>query len=880
MTSRTKLPDPLASNAAIKPTVPLDPLFRPAQYDILTYQRGKLGVSAVPGSGKTFTLAHLAARLVRRVATRTESESARASDDPPEVLIVTFTNVSAESFKRRLTDILRQRRVMLPYIGYRVRTLHGLAHDIIQERPALVGLPEDFSIADERTTLTLVGDIVRRWCSDHVDDLITLYADPEERSRRPALRTEDFPDWLIDVGGTFIRAAKDRELDPPALRKLVDQAADKQPDHPGLIALVRFGVDTYESYQHALSQRNAIDFDDLGRLALRAIRTDSNFRKRLQKRWPYILEDEAQDSSQLQQELLALLSDGKNWVRVGDPNQAINTTFTTANPDFLRSFLDDPTVTTRPLDQAGRSALPIITLANALVDWVTHDHPVLELRDALRNQQIHPTPPGDLQGNPPTAESAVYLHYRARSAMTTDQELTFVVKSIAQWLPDHPNRTLAILVPDNKRGIRFVEQLRSYGLPYEELLSSTGETRQAARLLHHVLGYLSAPVSGRIAGLPRLYREVWWPLHLGTLADESPDVDDPPAAPIDPPPAPEKPKGKGKRKAKPAEITDPKKLFSLANDFFKANPNAETWLYPDSAQPTPKFYTDDRYNGTLPKLLTADLEAFRRQVRRWLEAIILPIDQLVLTINQDLFTSAIDLALGYKFAGLLRGAAVRFPDWRLPEFVDELDKISKNERKFIGLEADLNGYQPTPGRITVSTYHRAKGLEWDRVYLTGVSNYVFPSLQADDRYLDEKPFIRDHLNLKAESLAQLDSLRYDIPYTEGEASAEARIAYAAEHLRLLYVGITRARREVCLSWNTGRFGGNRPALPLTILAAQIAERAAPSLDESSAEPHPALIDAIDGRQADAPIDMPYRDDSSDPRPADSFIVEEDPHAAS
>ena len=40
---------------------------RAAQARILGYQRGRLGISAVPGSGKTQTLSHLAARLVREL---------------------------------------------------------------------------------------------------------------------------------------------------------------------------------------------------------------------------------------------------------------------------------------------------------------------------------------------------------------------------------------------------------------------------------------------------------------------------------------------------------------------------------------------------------------------------------------------------------------------------------------------------------------------------------------------------------------------------------------------------------------------------------------------------------------------------------------------
>ncbi len=766
----------------------LNPLFRPAQYEIISYQRGKLGVAAVPGSGKTFTLAHLAANLVRKLLEREETE-------PAEVLIVTFTNVAADSFKRRLSDILRQRRVMLPYVGYRVRTLHGLAHDILQERPALAGLSDDFSIVDERTTATLIGDLTRAWWRENGEAFISAWIDADQLAKKPDLRTEQLPNLAVAIAGTFIRAAKDRQLDPAALRAALDTSKTE-------LMLARFGVEIYEAYQQALAYRGAVDFDDLARLALQALRSDSGFRKRLQKRWPYILEDEAQDSSQLQQELLKLLSDGKNWVRVGDPNQAINTTFTTANPDFLRDFLTDKQVKVQSLDQAGRSAQPIIELANELVTWITHEHPDTRLHKALLEQSIHATPPGDLQGNPPAADSLIRIQYTPGHTITTDDELKFVADSLAHWLPDHPDQTVAVLVPDNARGFRFVEQLRARRIEYEELLNSTTGTRAAAQLLYDVLGYLAAPVSNRYAGLGRLYKDVWWPLHLGRANDDE------------------------------SEVTAD--LRNAAAAFFKLIPNAEAWLWPDPAQGSIDVAAMTK---ELPDELITDLESFRSHLRRWLEAAILPIDQLILTVNQDLFSRPNDIALGYKFAASLRSAARRFPDWRLPEFVDELRKISQNERKFLGFESEDIGYQPLPGQVTVSTYHKAKGLEWDRVYLTGVSTYVFPALQADDTYLDEKYYVRGTLNLKAEALAQLAALTGET-YHIGEATGQARIDYAAERLRLLYVGITRARRDLCLTWNTGRFGGNRPALPMIALVERLraahAER--PALPAKDGQP--------------------------------------------
>ncbi|MFN7209225.1 MAG: 3'-5' exonuclease, partial [Aggregatilineales bacterium] len=139
-----------------------------------------------------------------------------------------------------------------------------------------------------------------------------------------------------------------------------------------------------------------------------------------------------------------------------------------------------------------------------------------------------------------------------------------------------------------------------------------------------------------------------------------------------------------------------------------------------------------------------------------------------------------------------------------------------------GFDQEEDGYEPKQGIVTIATMHAAKGLEWDRIYLLSVNNYSFPSALPEDRYLDERFYLRDSLNLSAEIGAQLESLIDGSAYIEGEASAQARLAYAAERLRLLYVGITRAKRELMISWNTGRFAHNpdqrqQPAQPLLAL---------------------------------------------------------------
>jgi DNA helicase II / ATP-dependent DNA helicase PcrA len=102
----------------------------------------------------------------------------------------------------------------------------------------------------------------------------------------------------------------------------------------------------------------------------------------------------------------------------------------------------------------------------------------------------------------------------------------------------------------------------------------------------------------------------------------------------------------------------------------------------------------------------------------------------------------------------LMGLADESPaDTTLGEFVAEL------------LERQAGQHEPTMSAVTLATLHSAKGLEWDSVYIAGVSEGLLP-----------------------------------ITYAKTELAVE-------EERRLFYVGITRARLRLRLSWA----GPNRAA---------------------------------------------------------------------
>lgn len=107
-------------------------------------------------------------------------------------------------------------------------------------------------------------------------------------------------------------------------------------------------------------------------------------------------------------------------------------------------------------------------------------------------------------------------------------------------------------------------------------------------------------------------------------------------------------------------------------------------------------------------------------------------------------------------AELADDVAAGTPDAALGQFVAELDA-----------RADA-AHPPIVQGVTLASLHSAKGLEWDAVFLVGLVDGTLP-----------------------------------IQYAEGDQAA------LEEERRLLYVGVTRARRWLALSWALSRGPGGR-----------------------------------------------------------------------
>ncbi|MFF4545378.1 ATP-dependent DNA helicase UvrD2 [Streptomyces sp. NPDC001406] len=108
-------------------------------------------------------------------------------------------------------------------------------------------------------------------------------------------------------------------------------------------------------------------------------------------------------------------------------------------------------------------------------------------------------------------------------------------------------------------------------------------------------------------------------------------------------------------------------------------------------------------------------------------------------------------------ANLAHDFAAARPDATLSDFVAELDERAGAQ------------HAPTVQGVTLASLHSAKGLEWDVVFLVGIAEGMMP-----------------------------------ITYAKTDEQIE-------EERRLLYVGVTRARERLHVSWALARAPGGRPS---------------------------------------------------------------------
>ncbi len=755
---------------------------RKTQEDILQYTNGRMAISAVPGSGKTFILSLLATKLLSQDFVNPEVGQ--------QVLIVTYMNASVETFRASIRKNLEE--IGLHPAGFDVRTLHSLALEIVQNAAGGGdGRLENLLITDETEASNFISLSASRWIDANSElwESLLIDSSPQERVRWQSI--------IERISRVFIREAKNYRYTPERildrlqqdsseaslpLHSLSQLAEEQGRYHTLEIPLLGILSEIYALYQSALIRQSAMDFDDLIWHASEILQSDREAAAALRQRWPYVLEDEAQDSVPLQEHLLELITgeDG-NWVRVGDPNQAIMSTFTAAHPKQFNRFLDRDDVTTLPLPHSGRNAPFIFGAANNLVNWVCDKHPVPEVRsNAFRRQMILPTPEEDGQPNPSDIESPIKISVFKRRE---EEELPQVAELAIAYTNDHPDHTLAILVPTNNLGFEMARRLDEKGADYDDQLRSDNQIKEVAASLTAILSLLVNPLDKKaLAGTYSALNELGHP----ALASE--------------------------------EVI-PERIYTILLSVHKP----ESFI----------FAADDEELGlSLPLSVASDAELrYLARISSYLRTLFqlrpLAIDDLILALSDEVFSAKnggvdrkqeMDLAVAYQLSGAARSWLDIHPEWRLPEICAQLANVARGSHSISFNSRDEAGYKPKPGLITLTTQHGAKGMEWDAVFIVGIDGGWIPSDLDAPFFGIRMPSGNDpsaeaiaHLRLLMEGSAGL--------YAGRSATETAHIEVICERLRLFYVGITRARRHLHISRSrtTRHYDREFDAKPATVM---------------------------------------------------------------
>ena len=621
---------------------------------------------------------------------------------------------------------------------------------MVNDHPAHSGVDEP-EVIDETTASQLRNQAVRDWAARFEEEW--LLWKPKNQSVTHWRR--NFVQGLAGkVCYEAISAAKSVGMTPSDVDdQLAELDGQLDPLYSRLVSSV------YRTYQSDLSKRNGLDFDDLGLLATRLLQENPDILAQYQEQWSIILEDEAQDSTPQQERILSMLAKGHgNWVRVGDPNQSIMGTFTSADPRFFREFIQRDDVEVIDLGEAGRSSPPILDLANRIVGQTLRAAPGSRYPDpAFRNQAIHPTGPGDPQGNPPEEACVIGVtEYTSRG-----QELQDVVRLAAKDVADRPEESVAILVPYNEDGYQIVSHLSREEVPFVEALKNTQVSRAIGEFYRVLLLFVADPLATLgTDGKPRT-GSTTSPARFVDLAEH--------ALPLlfDGDPVP------------PADIA--RVISNLGG--------LEVALFPQVGNtPSPGAA------GVAEKRVKALLG----QAAAWLEAAYhLPPEQFALTVAEQHLKKS-ELATAQDVAARLRRwrlyslenegetnrSAIVLPDLAF-QFAERLTSLN--------LEDQAGDAPPEVGKVTVSTMHKAKGLEWDSVYLVQTSADQFPYRAEDTR--------QTMLSKDGYPNAVLRRLFGGTLPTMGTGLvAEENREAIAERLRLLYVGVTRAKRRLHISF--------------------------------------------------------------------------------
>ncbi len=781
MTTAGSGPRTIDTPEALRVLMGMDFAFSDQQFAAITAPLAPQVVIAGAGSGKTTVMA---ARVVWLVAT------GRVRTD--QVLGLTFTNKAAAELATRIRGALRAAGLLLP-AGLRgprgpeeleepeeptVATYNAFAANLLAEEGLRIGHEPDTRVIADAARYQLAARAVARYpghvelLSDHPPTVIGYLLALDGAMTEHLVRPDE------------VRRFQERER--PRFEEALALEAYKTKADEIRKVLHTFGrreelLGLVEAYRRLKRELGLMDFSDQIELAARLATQRPEVGAALRERYRIVLLDEYQDTSVAQALMLSRLFSGPAAApgrghpvtAVGDPHQAIYGWRGASVSNILRFGEDFPApegadrATTYPLTVNRRSDRRILEVANELAAPLYAQFPTV----------------GRLQPKPEAADGVV----RVAVHRDYDDELAWLpaqVQAARDEVAGAAWSRIGVLTRDNAHAAGVFDALTAAEIPVEIVglqgllrLPEVAEIVATLTLLHDltanaaVLTLLTGPrwaVGARdLALLGQRARTLAG--HRGG-GDRDPDL----------------PLADELRAA--VEGADPTELVSLCDAL--GDPGDRTRI----------GYSAEAYQRF--GLLAEELRQLRRHAS----------EPLLDLVRRIIDTTGLDVELASS------------PSPAAQARRDNLDLFVKAVADFQAVDgevslpallaylqaedeygAGLDVATPTDAdSVKLLTVHRAKGLEWDAVFLVGVAEDKFPTGRTRTKWTAgpgvlPTPLRGDERDLPGLAGPTCDDLR--------KYADEVKDHERQEELRLGYVAVTRARHLLVVSsycWSAER----------------------------------------------------------------------------
>lgn len=431
-----------------------------AQKEAVEATEGPTMVVAGPGTGKTQVLTLRIANILTKGLSEANG-----------ILCLTFTNSGVHEMKKRLES----------YIGnsasdVHISTFHAFAIEIVEKNYELLDFIKVPELLTPDQSVFLVDEILHDNEWEHIRPRTnpSMYFS-ELKQLISLLKREGMtpPEFLIEVDNDIKILKQDPESistrgeSKGQLKKEVEKKIES-------LSRTREVVEFYRIYEEKKKEMLFMDYDDVLEYAVKLVENYPDVASDIQENYLYVLVDEHQDSSGIQNRFLKAVwkdVDQPNIFVVGDDRQLIYG-FSGANIDYFTDF-----------ETTFGKAKKI-----TLIENYRSTSPILALADELLSSEIAD---GKLNSNKKGDEKINLNEYRFPRDEIIGAGLYFKEKIAGGVKPEE----CAILVPKNHHVRTAMQILKDLGLSVSLGKSVSLWSAKESESLYRILNIISDPMN-------------------------------------------------------------------------------------------------------------------------------------------------------------------------------------------------------------------------------------------------------------------------------------------------------------------------------------------------------------------------------------------------